>query len=127
MHVTSGEATHHPTHALSHPHGRVGRERADAGLVAAVVSLTAIHGRGSHELPFLGISSMRFQSCFSPEHLISVKDLVVPLRGKTGSEAREKRGGDLAYRDVKSSTNTGSQEISSLIVIFDDLEAASIA
>jgi len=55
-----------------------------------------------------------------------VKGFVVSLRGKTGSEAIEKRGGGLAYRDVKSSTDTGSREISSLIVIFDDLEAASI-
>jgi hypothetical protein len=48
------------------------------------------------------------------------------LRGKTGSEAIEKRSSGLAYRDVKSSTATSSHEIRSLIVIFDDLEAAPI-
>lgn len=52
--------------------------------------------------------------------------LVVSLSGKTGSEAIKKMGGGLADRDVKSSTDTGSHEFRSRIVIFDNLEAESI-
>jgi len=56
------------------------------------LSLTAMHGRGSHELPFLGISSMSFQSCFSPEHLICVKGFrCLPQREDGFRSHREKR------------------------------------
>jgi len=47
---------------------------------------------GGHELPFLGISSMRFQSCFSPEHLICVKGFrCLPQREDGFRSHREKR------------------------------------